>query len=59
EVRDEVLLLIAKKKMSVEELEEQIAPKDRELFIDVIREMVDEGEIAYDEVWRLVRNSKT
>ncbi|HEX5171244.1 MAG TPA: ATP-dependent DNA helicase RecQ [Cyclobacteriaceae bacterium] len=59
EVRSEVLLLIAKKKMSVEELEEQIAPKDRELFIDVIREMVDEGEIAYDEVWRLVKSSKT
>lgn len=55
DLRSEVLLLLSKKVMSVEQLEEEIGPKDRELFIDVIREMVDEGEIAYDEVWRLVK----
>jgi ATP-dependent DNA helicase RecQ len=56
-LRQEVLHILSKKLMSVDELEEQIGPKDREIFIDVIREMVDEGEIAYDEVWRLMKMS--
>jgi ATP-dependent DNA helicase RecQ len=52
-LRDEVLLLLSANIMSVEQLEERIAPNDRELFVDVVREMVDNGEIVYDEVWRL------
>jgi ATP-dependent DNA helicase RecQ len=52
-LRDEVLLLLTANTMSVEQLEERIAPNDRELFVDVVREMVDNGEIVYDEVWRL------
>jgi ATP-dependent DNA helicase RecQ len=54
-LRKEVLLLLSNRVMSVEQLEEYIAPKDRELFIEVIREMVDGGEITYDDVWRLRR----
>lgn len=57
-LKREVLLLLSKKIMSVEQLEEHIAPKDRELFVDVIREMVDEGELIYDEVWRLMKAEK-
>jgi ATP-dependent DNA helicase RecQ len=52
-LRKEILMLLLKRVMSVEQLEEHIAPKDRELFIEVIREMVDDGEISYDDVWRL------
>ena len=36
-----------------EEVEEIIAPRDHELFVDVIRDMVDEGELEYDTGWKL------
>jgi len=39
--------------MTSEELEQKINPRDVELFVDVIRELVDEGRIEYDEVWKL------
>ena len=37
----------------VETLEGIIAPKDTELFVDVVRELADEGLIEYDHAWRL------
>lgn len=57
DMRSEVLLLLSKKPLSIEQLEELIAPADHELFIDVVRDMVEEGAIMYDDVWRL--NAKT
>ncbi len=39
--------------MPVETLEEVLAPKDTELFVDVVRELADEGLIEYDPTWRL------
>lgn len=54
-LRDEVLAAMKGKVLSVEQLEEHISPKDRELFVDVVRELVDEGYLAYDQVWRLQR----
>lgn len=39
--------------MQVETLEGLIAPKDTELFVDVVRELTDEGLIEYDQLWRL------
>lgn len=57
-LRSEVLKLLAEKLYTIEQLEERIAPQDVELFVDVIREMVDDGEIEYDAVWRLkIRNN--
>jgi len=53
ELRNEVMKLVAEKLYTIEQLEERITPQDTELFIDVIREMVDDGEIEYDSVWRL------
>jgi len=53
ELRDEVLNLLREKPITVEQLEELIAPRDQELFIDVVREMVDEGLLVYDAVWKL------
>jgi ATP-dependent DNA helicase RecQ len=47
------------KPLSVEELEERIAPEDRELFVDVVRDMVDEGALKYDAVWNLVPKQKS
>jgi ATP-dependent DNA helicase RecQ len=52
-MREEVAVLLSKKALSVEQLEEIISPKDHELFVDIVREMVDEGIIAYDKFWRL------
>jgi ATP-dependent DNA helicase RecQ len=57
ELKKEVLTLLKDKLYTIEQLEKRIAPPDTELFIDVIREMVDDGEIEYDSVWRLkIRN---
>jgi ATP-dependent DNA helicase RecQ len=53
ELRDEVLNVLKEKAITVEQLEELIAPRDQELFIDVVREMVDEGLLVYDAVWKL------
>lgn len=49
----EVLNVLKLKAYSVEELEQHIAPSDRELFIDVVRDLVDEGTLVYDNVWKL------
>jgi ATP-dependent DNA helicase RecQ len=58
DLKAEVINIIKEKAYSVEELEQQIAPKDHELFVDVIREMVDEGLILYDKVWKLKMNQQ-
>ena len=39
--------------MTVEELELAVAPSDHEVFVEVVREMVDAAEIAYDTFWVL------
>jgi ATP-dependent DNA helicase RecQ len=49
----EILNILKKKPITVEELEEIIAPRDHELFVDVVREMVDDGKLLYDDAWRL------
>lgn len=53
ELRSEVLTVMEKDILTIEQLEKRIAPKDRELFVDVVRELLDEGVLAYDNVWRL------
>ena len=45
-------------RLTVEELETLVDPKDKELFIEVVREMVDAGEIYYDELWVLRKINK-
>lgn len=52
-LREEITGLLKKGVLTSEELENRINPKDPELLVEVIREMVDEGIIAYDEAWRL------
>jgi ATP-dependent DNA helicase RecQ len=49
----EILTIMKKKSISLEELEQQVSPKNRELFVDVVREFVDEGVLEYDSVWKL------
>jgi ATP-dependent DNA helicase RecQ len=50
--RNQVLYLL-ENPMPADELEKAVAPDDNELFIEVLREMVDANEIAYDEFWVL------
>ena len=39
--------------MTVDELESAVRPPDRDLFIEVVRELVDQGVLVYDEYWIL------
>jgi ATP-dependent DNA helicase RecQ len=51
--REQVLYLLNQKPYPVDELEDAVGPDDHELFIDVVREMVDEGIIRYNDHWIL------
>ncbi len=50
---DQIIYLLKQKSMTVEELERAVSPNDHELFIEVLREMVDAAEIVYDAFWVL------
>jgi len=49
----QILYLLKQKPMTVEELEIAVDPQEKELFIEVVREMVDSAQIAYYEFWVL------
>ncbi len=49
----QIVYLLGQKDMTVEELEMMVDPADKELFVEVVRELVDAGEIFYDELWTL------
>ena len=53
ELRAEVLVMLQGGAQTIEYLEERIAPRDHELFVDVIRDMVDDGALEYDQAWKL------
>jgi len=50
---EQVVYLLKQGPMGVDELETAVAARDKELFIEVVRELVDAGTIAYDEHWVL------
>ncbi len=50
---DQINYLLGQKPMTIDELEAAVAARDKELFIEAIRELVDAGSISYDEVWVL------
>jgi ATP-dependent DNA helicase RecQ len=52
-MRIEVLSIIKKQALTLEQLEEIIAPEDPEILIDAVRDLVDEGQLEYDDVWKL------
>jgi ATP-dependent DNA helicase RecQ len=54
----QILYLLKQKPMTVEELETAVDPTEKELFIEVVREMVDSALIAYDEFWVLSRTNQ-
>ncbi|MCW5911159.1 MAG: RecQ family ATP-dependent DNA helicase [Cyclobacteriaceae bacterium] len=45
--------LLTQKPMTVDELELAVDPTEKEVFIEIVREMVDSEELYYDEVWVL------
>lgn len=49
----QILYLLKQKPMTVEDLETAVDPSEKELFIEVVREMVDSDQIVYDEFWVL------
>lgn len=51
--RAQVLYLLKQKSLMVDELETEVNPTDHHLFLEVVREMVDEGKIKYDDFWVL------
>jgi ATP-dependent DNA helicase RecQ len=60
DLKEEILHILKQKSMTVEQVEEQIAPDNPELFVDVVREMIDEGLLEYDDAWKLnFRKQKT
>lgn len=52
-LREEILNLVKSNLYTIDQLEKRIEPIDTGMFIDIVREMVDEGELEYDKVWRL------
>jgi ATP-dependent DNA helicase RecQ len=55
---EQITYLLKQKPMTVEELEAAVDPQEKELFVEVIREMVDDAKIAYDEFWVLRKINK-
>lgn len=54
-LREEVLKVVATQPISLEDLEEKIAPADHELFAEIVRELLEKGNLEYDLAWRLKR----
>jgi ATP-dependent DNA helicase RecQ len=53
ELRNEIFSVLKQGPQTIEQVEERISPRDHELFVDVIRELVDEGMLEYDKTWKL------
>lgn len=53
--KEQIISAVADKPKSLEEIESEIAPVDHPLFVEVIRELLEEGEISYDELWMVHR----
>jgi ATP-dependent DNA helicase RecQ len=52
-MRIEVLNIIKKRALTLEQLEEIVAPTDPELLVDAVRDLVDDGQLEYDDGWKL------
>jgi ATP-dependent DNA helicase RecQ len=57
EYREKIIHLLTQRPMTVDELEDQANPHDRDVFVEVVRDLVDQGVLAYDAYWvlRIVR----
>lgn len=53
EYREKILSLLTRRPMTVDELETEANPGDRDLFVEVVRDLVDQGVLEYDSYWVL------
>ncbi len=53
EYREKVLFHLSRRPMTVDDLETEANPNDRDLFVEVVRDLVDQGVLAYDAYWVL------
>jgi ATP-dependent DNA helicase RecQ len=53
ELKEQIMRLTREQPISIDELEERLGNGDSELFVEVVRELVDRGDVYYDEAWRL------
>jgi ATP-dependent DNA helicase RecQ len=51
--RNQIIYLLKQQSQPVDALETAVDPKDKGLFIEVVRDMLDEGIVAYDKSWML------
>lgn len=51
--KDQILYLLGQRPMNLDELETAANPADRDLFVEIVRDLVDQGLIAYDTYWVL------
>jgi ATP-dependent DNA helicase RecQ len=51
--QNQIIYLLNQKPLLAEDLETLVAPKDHDLFTEVVREMVDGAKIYYDDSWTL------
>jgi ATP-dependent DNA helicase RecQ len=55
----QIIYLLTNGAMSPDDLEAQVAPKDKDLFVEALREAIDAGQVFYDENWLLhLKDSK-
>lgn len=52
-LRTEILKVLSRGKMTIDELEQQLSPPHPELFVELVRDLLDEDLISYDDVWNL------
>lgn len=55
-VREKIIRALENNPCPPDELERLIKPSDNKLFIEVLRGLIDEGVIGYDENWNLQKN---
>jgi ATP-dependent DNA helicase RecQ len=53
DLKEQIIRLTREQPLVIDELQERLSTGDSELFVEVVRELVDAGEIYYDEAWRL------
>lgn len=53
EYKEKIIHLLSQRPMTVDELEGEANPHDRDVFVEVVRELVDQGVLAYDAYWVL------
>lgn len=52
-LRREILVIVKERPITIEDLEQRLSPDNHDLFVEVVRDMVDDGTLEYDKIWKL------